>query len=191
MSLDKLPTRLSLSLRGIEIPSIIYPICSSVGESGSHLFFGCNMARLLLRKVTRWWELEYPDLNSYEEWLAWFNSIRLHKGLKDVLEGVFYVMWWAIWKFRNQVLFGSSQPRLALLFDEISSNTKIFTPFDNPERQFWTRKNTTPLSVHNIYSFYESESSESEFEETGITDIETLALEQYLALERGTTNRKE
>ncbi|GKD84551.1 retrovirus-related pol polyprotein from transposon TNT 1-94 [Tanacetum coccineum] len=86
MSLDKLPTRLNLSLRGIEIPSIICPICSSARESGSHLFFGCNMARLLLRKVTRWWELEYPDLNSYEEWLAWFNYIRLHKGLKDVLE---------------------------------------------------------------------------------------------------------
>ncbi|GJU44105.1 RNA-directed DNA polymerase, eukaryota [Tanacetum coccineum] len=117
--LDKLPTRLNLSLRGIDIPSIICPICSSAGESGSHLLFGCNMARLLLRKVARWWELEYPDLNSYEDWLAWFISIRIHKGFKDVLEGVFYVMWWVIWKFRNQVLFGSSQPRLDLLFDEI------------------------------------------------------------------------
>ncbi|GJW72349.1 hypothetical protein Tco_0129266 [Tanacetum coccineum] len=72
-----------------------------------------------------------------------------------------------------------------------NSNTKIFTPFDNPERQFHTRKNTTPLSVHNIYSFYESESSESESEETSVIDMETVTLEQYLALERGTTNRKE
>ncbi|GJW96967.1 RNA-directed DNA polymerase, eukaryota [Tanacetum coccineum] len=68
ISLDKLPTRLNLSLRRIEISSIISPICSSARESGSHHFFGCNMARLLLRKITRWWELEYPDLNSYEEW---------------------------------------------------------------------------------------------------------------------------
>ncbi|GKC44824.1 RNA-directed DNA polymerase, eukaryota, reverse transcriptase zinc-binding domain protein [Tanacetum coccineum] len=87
ISLDKLPTRLNLSLYGIEIPSIICPICSSVGESGSHHFFRCNM-----RKVTRWWELEYPNLNSYEEWLTSLNSIWIHKGLKDVLEGVFYVM---------------------------------------------------------------------------------------------------
>ncbi|GKC26964.1 RNA-directed DNA polymerase, eukaryota [Tanacetum coccineum] len=117
--LDKLPTRLNLSLRGIDIPSIICPICSSAGESCSHLLFACNMARLLLRKVARWWELDIPEFLSYEDWLAWFTSIRLPKGFKDVLEGVFYVMWWVIWKFRNQVLFGSSQPRMDLLFDEI------------------------------------------------------------------------
>ncbi|GJW65323.1 RNA-directed DNA polymerase, eukaryota [Tanacetum coccineum] len=52
--LDKLPTRLNLSLRGIDILSISCPICSSAGESCSHLLFSCNMARLLLRKVTRW-----------------------------------------------------------------------------------------------------------------------------------------
>ncbi|GKB47565.1 hypothetical protein Tco_0898318 [Tanacetum coccineum] len=33
----------------------------SVGESCSHLFFSCNMARLLLSKVARWWELDIPD----------------------------------------------------------------------------------------------------------------------------------
>ncbi|GKA00040.1 RNA-directed DNA polymerase, eukaryota [Tanacetum coccineum] len=90
--LDKLLTRLNLSLRGIDIPSIIYPICSSAGESGSHLLFACNMARLLLRKFARWWDLQTPDLNSYDDWLSLFISIRLSKGLKEVLEGVFYVM---------------------------------------------------------------------------------------------------
>ncbi|GJT25809.1 hypothetical protein Tco_0895746 [Tanacetum coccineum] len=42
---------------------------SSAGESSSHLFFSCNMARLLLRKVARWWELDLTELNSYEDWL--------------------------------------------------------------------------------------------------------------------------
>ncbi|GKC56658.1 hypothetical protein Tco_1084256 [Tanacetum coccineum] len=48
----------------------------------------------------------------------WFNCCLL-KGFKDILEGVFYVMWWVIWKYRNQTLFGSSQPRMDMLFDEI------------------------------------------------------------------------
>ncbi|GJU54306.1 RNA-directed DNA polymerase, eukaryota [Tanacetum coccineum] len=80
--LDKLPTRLNLSLRGIDIPSIICPICSSAEESGSHLLFGCNMARLLLRKVARWWELEYPDLNSYEIGLLGLSLFGFIKVLK-------------------------------------------------------------------------------------------------------------
>ncbi|GJW19174.1 homeodomain-like protein [Tanacetum coccineum] len=44
------------------------------------------------------------------------------------------------------------------------------------------RKDTTPISVHNIYSFYKSESYESEPEDVEGVDIETLTLEQYLAL---------
>lgn len=39
VSLDKLPLRLNLSLRGLEIPSILCPICSVAVESTSHLFF--------------------------------------------------------------------------------------------------------------------------------------------------------
>ncbi|GJS57467.1 hypothetical protein Tco_0652251 [Tanacetum coccineum] len=65
-----------------------------------------------------------------------------------------------------------------------SSNTKVFTLFANPERQFQSRKDITPIAVHNIYSFYESESSESELEDLNEINIETLMLEQYLALNR-------
>ncbi|GJU14290.1 hypothetical protein Tco_1142256 [Tanacetum coccineum] len=55
-----------------------------------------------------------------------------------------------------------------------SSNTKVFTPFANPERKFQSRKDITPIAVHNIYSFYESESSETELEDLSDIDIETL-----------------
>ncbi|GKB73355.1 hypothetical protein Tco_0934767 [Tanacetum coccineum] len=54
-------------------------------------------------------EFDCPDLFSYDDWLEWFHTLRLLKGFKDILEGVFYVMWWVIWKYRNQTLFGSSQ----------------------------------------------------------------------------------
>ncbi|GKG42300.1 hypothetical protein Tco_0476598 [Tanacetum coccineum] len=59
-----------------------------------------------------------------------------------------------------------------------NTNTKIFTPSTNPERQFRARKDTSPISVHNIYSFYESELSDVEF-----------TMEQYLALDHGDTRK--
>ncbi|GJV02021.1 RNA-directed DNA polymerase, eukaryota, reverse transcriptase zinc-binding domain protein [Tanacetum coccineum] len=52
--LDKLPTRLNLSLRGLDIPSILCPICFVAGESSAHLFFSCDLARQLSSKVSRW-----------------------------------------------------------------------------------------------------------------------------------------
>ncbi|GJW10803.1 integrase, catalytic region, zinc finger, CCHC-type containing protein [Tanacetum coccineum] len=117
--LDKLPTRLNLSLRGIDISFILCPLCCTAVESTSHILFSCYLARQILSKVARWWELEYLDIRSYGEWLSWLNNIRFSKHLKDIFEGVCYFMWWAIWRFRNQILFGTRKPHLEILFDDI------------------------------------------------------------------------
>ena len=58
-------------------------------------------------------------LDSYQAWLSWFKSIRMHSRSKGVLEGVFYITWWSIWNFRNQLLFASKKPRKEVLFDDI------------------------------------------------------------------------
>ncbi|GKC64583.1 RNA-directed DNA polymerase, eukaryota [Tanacetum coccineum] len=69
LHLDKLPTRLNLSIRGLKIPSILCLLCSILVESTSHIFFSCSLARQVRSKVNRWWELDDPDIHSYEEWL--------------------------------------------------------------------------------------------------------------------------
>ncbi|GJY51090.1 RNA-directed DNA polymerase, eukaryota [Tanacetum coccineum] len=96
--MDKLPTRLNLSFRGMEIPSILCPICDLEVESISHLLFSCSMARDILSKVFQWWSLDSTSFLSYEDWLSWFTYIRISKQIKSVLEGVFYVTWCQIWR---------------------------------------------------------------------------------------------
>ncbi|GJT98808.1 RNA-directed DNA polymerase, eukaryota [Tanacetum coccineum] len=76
VSLDNLPTRLNLSLKGIDISTIVCPLCHASIESGSHIFFSCPMACHLWRKLIRLWELEDIDLTSYDDWLLWLNSSR-------------------------------------------------------------------------------------------------------------------
>ncbi|GKA41844.1 hypothetical protein Tco_0734504 [Tanacetum coccineum] len=72
-----------------------------------------------IRNFMRWWELKDIDLASYDDWLLWLNSSRLFKQLKEILEGVCYVKWWLIWRFRNQLLFGATNPRKEILFDDL------------------------------------------------------------------------
>ncbi|GJT47677.1 RNA-directed DNA polymerase, eukaryota [Tanacetum coccineum] len=117
--LDALPTRINLSLRGIDIPSIQCPICNLAVESSSHIFFSCPVARKVWRKIMIWWELDDPAFHSYNEWLLWIVNIRLPKQLKEFLEGICYVMWWLIWKFRNLLLFSDSPPKQETLFDDV------------------------------------------------------------------------
>nr|GEX31593.1 RNA-directed DNA polymerase, eukaryota [Tanacetum cinerariifolium] len=52
VGLNKLPTRLNLSMRGLEIGSISCPICGAHVESTSHLFFSCSMVKDVLRKIS-------------------------------------------------------------------------------------------------------------------------------------------
>nr|GFC21231.1 RNA-directed DNA polymerase, eukaryota [Tanacetum cinerariifolium] len=47
--LDKLPTRATLSLRGMDILSIVCPLCNSAMKSSSRIFFTCPLARQVWR----------------------------------------------------------------------------------------------------------------------------------------------
>ncbi|GJT34422.1 RNA-directed DNA polymerase, eukaryota, reverse transcriptase zinc-binding domain protein [Tanacetum coccineum] len=83
--------RLNLSSRGLDIPTILCPLCNDSVESTSHIFFSCQLASQLMAKVCRWWELDYIPLNSYADWLFWLTNSRLSKLKKEILEGVCYV----------------------------------------------------------------------------------------------------
>nr|GEW19152.1 RNA-directed DNA polymerase, eukaryota, reverse transcriptase zinc-binding domain protein [Tanacetum cinerariifolium] len=54
VKLDGLPTRLNISHRGIDIESILCPMCGKAVESTSHIFCTCQMSKEILRKISRW-----------------------------------------------------------------------------------------------------------------------------------------
>ncbi|GKD90202.1 RNA-directed DNA polymerase, eukaryota [Tanacetum coccineum] len=124
--LDRLPTRSNLLLRGVHIPDSSCSVCASGHETSSHLFFSCCFISDVVRLVCRWWNVTWSPFGSYSEWLSWFNSIRLNSFAKGLLEGVFYVSWWSVWIFRNQLLFSAQTPRKDVIFDDIVSRSFTF-----------------------------------------------------------------
>ncbi|GJZ65651.1 RNA-directed DNA polymerase, eukaryota, reverse transcriptase zinc-binding domain protein [Tanacetum coccineum] len=52
--LNKLPSRVNLDRRGIDIPSILCPICQEDVETANHLFFTCEMASSLWSMLANW-----------------------------------------------------------------------------------------------------------------------------------------
>nr|GEW42373.1 hypothetical protein [Tanacetum cinerariifolium] len=75
----------------------------------------------LAHKIMIWWNIRLMDFESYEEWLAWFLGVNIRCKHKEVLESVFYVLWWCNWRVRNGVIFGRKSPIKAIMFDEIVS----------------------------------------------------------------------
>nr|GEZ92835.1 hypothetical protein [Tanacetum cinerariifolium] len=89
--LDRLPTRYNLAKRGVVLESPLCLICGSVREDSIHILFQCELAKLVFRKIFRWWDLDSNDISSFSDWDVWFSTIRLPSKLKLILEGVFYV----------------------------------------------------------------------------------------------------
>ncbi|GJT70732.1 RNA-directed DNA polymerase, eukaryota, partial [Tanacetum coccineum] len=65
---DSLPTRFNVSCRGIDIDSSMCAICDNGMETSRHLFFYYCMVRQIVRKITRWWDVPYVEVESYEDW---------------------------------------------------------------------------------------------------------------------------
>ncbi|GJT90562.1 RNA-directed DNA polymerase, eukaryota [Tanacetum coccineum] len=126
---NALPTRFNISRRGMDIDSIVCPICNAGVESTNHIFFQCVVVRQIMRKISSWWNIDYSDVNSYEEWQVWLVSIRIQSKHKGVLEGVYYGLWWYMWNFRNKLLFDKKIPEKALIFDNLVSSSFYWCKF--------------------------------------------------------------
>ncbi|GJW40271.1 RNA-directed DNA polymerase, eukaryota, partial [Tanacetum coccineum] len=83
---NKLPTRFNMSVRGLEIPSIVCPVCHIGVETTHHLFFSCSVASSTVAKVLGWWGLPDIGISSYQEWVNRFDGLRLRKEVKEYLE---------------------------------------------------------------------------------------------------------
>nr|GEU63412.1 RNA-directed DNA polymerase, eukaryota [Tanacetum cinerariifolium] len=83
--LNRLPTRVNLQHRGVLVSDLSCPICHSEDEDSAHLFFRCSLVTDIVWLVCRWWNIAWESIDSYSNWLHWFNSIRLSPKVKDLL----------------------------------------------------------------------------------------------------------
>ncbi|GJU98279.1 RNA-directed DNA polymerase, eukaryota [Tanacetum coccineum] len=84
---DCLPTRVNLIRRGITIESSLCPVCSVCEEDVCHIFFRCDLAQLVLRRICRWWGLDPHDWSSFQEWQSWILSIQFSSKMSNNLSG--------------------------------------------------------------------------------------------------------
>ncbi|GKD67739.1 RNA-directed DNA polymerase, eukaryota, partial [Tanacetum coccineum] len=64
--LDRLPHRLNLSSREIDIPTIVCPSCNGNVESSNHIFFGCSNAKDIWNIIRNWCDIQFSACTSFE-----------------------------------------------------------------------------------------------------------------------------
>ncbi|GKC07191.1 RNA-directed DNA polymerase, eukaryota [Tanacetum coccineum] len=82
LSLDRLPHRLNLSSRGMDIPAISCPSCNANVESANHVFFECDITTDMWKLVFRWCDIPLFQASSWDSFNDWIISWHASKEKK-------------------------------------------------------------------------------------------------------------
>ena len=148
--LNKLPSRVNLDRRGIDVDSLLCPICLGDLETVNHSFFNCGLAKDLWYLFAKWWEMDIPVCGTITDWFDWLDSLHVPIKVRLVLEGVGGTLMWSIWNFRNSLIFSSCLPRKDALWDSIVSQSFLWISSRNPSRKFswigWLKDPVTSIT---------------------------------------------
>ncbi|GKC38107.1 RNA-directed DNA polymerase, eukaryota, reverse transcriptase zinc-binding domain protein, partial [Tanacetum coccineum] len=136
LALNKLPTRVILERKGIDIDSTLCSICGEDVETVNHIFFSCETAKDLWALLARWWSLDIPICSNFLDWSTWLDSLHLSSKEKLFLEGVGGALLWTIWNFRNRLIFSVPPPKKAVLWDIIVTQSFLWISSRNPKLKF-------------------------------------------------------
>ncbi|GKA59740.1 RNA-directed DNA polymerase, eukaryota, reverse transcriptase zinc-binding domain protein [Tanacetum coccineum] len=127
LSLDRLPTRTELVDRGVDLDSVLCPMCAEVPEDIDHIFSSCRFIVPVWKKVLDWWRIKNPVPNGVVNALS---SANFHIGDPKVNKAFFairLVMLWCIWKWRNKVVHARSEDRSSILNSDIAKEVQVLS----------------------------------------------------------------
>ncbi|PWA39473.1 reverse transcriptase domain, Reverse transcriptase zinc-binding domain protein [Artemisia annua] len=152
--LDRLPVLTKIDTRGIDIPTVLCPLCEEVPESLDHILIACPKVKLIWRKCFSWWGVKFPDGGmDFTDVINGSFCQHISSHLHKVFQGVCFVTMWAVWKLRNKMVHSRVEDKLAVgsedIFAVIQSNTLLWISNRFPKGQFnWKAWITNPSSFH-------------------------------------------
>ncbi|KAJ0834798.1 putative reverse transcriptase zinc-binding domain-containing protein [Helianthus annuus] len=121
LGLDRLPTRMALAHRNINMVSVCCPLCRDKDESSFHLFAECYVSSVVWEMISSW--LNIPPIYAFtiEDLLQVHQNISGPTALKKMVQAIVLTACWSIWKQRNETIFSSSRVDIPKILAEIKS----------------------------------------------------------------------
>ncbi|KAL4574420.1 hypothetical protein LXL04_021251 [Taraxacum kok-saghyz] len=116
---DRIPTRLNIMDKGLDLDSLLCPICELVGESMEYIFSMCSQLVQFWHTIASWWSVAILTPISITNILQWAEVSKMSKDNNSRFQAMVAVAMWCIWSYRNKLHFGMVKPRLNELFDDI------------------------------------------------------------------------
>ncbi|XP_035840304.1 uncharacterized protein LOC118487510 [Helianthus annuus] len=126
LALDRLPTRVALAHRNINMASIRCPLCGDKDESTSHLFAECFVSSVVWEMVSSW--LKIPPIYAFtsEDLLRVHQNITGPAAMKKMVQAIILTSCWSLWKQRNDTIFYGNRVDISRIFAEIKSTSFLW-----------------------------------------------------------------
>ena len=100
--LNRLPTRTNLDRRRIEIDSLLCPCCSSNVEDSNHVFFACNVALGLWKRIVLWLDLRIPEFVNMSDMFQWIDGNGVGSKQQRILNTTCVTLIWILWSIETR-----------------------------------------------------------------------------------------
>ncbi|GJY89742.1 RNA-directed DNA polymerase, eukaryota, reverse transcriptase zinc-binding domain protein [Tanacetum coccineum] len=139
----RVPTRVNLDKRGIDLDYVRCPLCDDDIETEDHLFALCSIAKDVWKEVMAWWKVSGVLVTSVDDAALLSDGVPILPKLKKPFDVAVNTTLWHLWNFRNNAIFSSKYSRKELLLNDIklSSFNCILLVFN----QIAVKKNDAPV----------------------------------------------
>ncbi|XP_071728661.1 uncharacterized protein [Rutidosis leptorrhynchoides] len=119
---ERLPVFVEFDKRGIDLNSVLCPLCNDYVETVKHSIIECEHALSIWRKVLAWWGFGSVNL-SFRNLLCGSCPIQCSDVGSKIWQAVEWTCCYQIWKNRNQKVFkkASWSPPIALSEIQVKS----------------------------------------------------------------------
>ncbi|XP_071734404.1 uncharacterized protein [Rutidosis leptorrhynchoides] len=107
---NRIPVLFELDKRGIDLHSVLCPLCDKTIESVDHALFSCPKVRKIWEKIFKWWGINVASygLISLEGLYRGETTFQCSVFGAKVWQAMVWTSFYLIWKIRNQKVFNKS-----------------------------------------------------------------------------------
>ncbi|XP_071712592.1 uncharacterized protein [Rutidosis leptorrhynchoides] len=120
---ERIPTHVELEKRGVDLDSILCPLCNLHIESIEHILFHCSISSNVLKAILQWWNLPDNTFSNLIDITSNNQSLNASQNGAYIWQAIKWASTYIIWKFRNLKVFGKKEWCVATILSEIQTQS--------------------------------------------------------------------
>ena len=115
----RLPVRVELDQRGIDLDSVLCASCNDSVETCAHCLVTCDLAMSVWTKLFNWWKVGIVSAFTIEEFFSHNGNVNIPTPLSGIWQAVIWTSGYFIWKERNARVFGNKVSSVNKILQDI------------------------------------------------------------------------